>query len=76
MSVGHGGIYHSQSPEGYFLGAAGLKVYLTDMTSGMRFERFVLTARDSEITYTSERTSIGVYQGPEPCDIHGTEDSI
>lgn len=27
MSVGHGGLYHSQSPEGFFLGAAGLKVY-------------------------------------------------
>ncbi|KAG9013239.1 hypothetical protein FRB90_006109 [Tulasnella sp. 427] len=26
MSVGHGGLYHSQSPEGYFIGAAGLKV--------------------------------------------------
>ncbi|EJT48284.1 pyruvate dehydrogenase (acetyl-transferring) [Trichosporon asahii var. asahii CBS 2479] len=26
MSVGHGGLYHSQSPEGFFLGAAGLKV--------------------------------------------------
>ena len=26
MSVGHGGHYHSQSPEGFFLGAAGLKV--------------------------------------------------
>ena len=26
MSVGHGGLYHSQSPEGYFLGASGLKV--------------------------------------------------
>ena len=23
MSVGHGGLYHSQSPEGYFIGAAG-----------------------------------------------------
>lgn len=32
MAVGHGGLYHSQSPEGYFLGAAGLKVsaILTD----------------------------------------------
>lgn len=26
MSVGHGALYHSQSPEGYFMGAAGLKV--------------------------------------------------
>jgi len=26
MAVGHGGLYHSQSPEGYFLGASGLKV--------------------------------------------------
>ena len=29
MSVGHGGLYHSQSPEGYFLGASGLKVGLS-----------------------------------------------
>jgi len=28
MSVGHGGLYHSQSPEGYFMGAAGLKVII------------------------------------------------
>lgn len=28
MSVGHGGLYHSQSPEGYFLGAAGLRVVI------------------------------------------------
>lgn len=27
MSVGHGGLYHSQSPEGFFMGAAGLKVH-------------------------------------------------
>ncbi|OCF32977.1 2-oxoisovalerate dehydrogenase E1 component, beta subunit [Kwoniella heveanensis BCC8398] len=27
-SVGHGGLYHSQSPEGFFLGAAGLKVII------------------------------------------------
>lgn len=26
MSVGHGGLYHSQSPEGFFLGASGIKV--------------------------------------------------
>ncbi|KZV96163.1 putative branched-chain alpha-keto acid dehydrogenase e1-beta subunit [Exidia glandulosa HHB12029] len=26
MAVGHGGLYHSQSPEGYFLGAAGMKI--------------------------------------------------
>ncbi|KIY73148.1 Thiamin diphosphate-binding protein [Cylindrobasidium torrendii FP15055 ss-10] len=28
MAVGHGGLYHSQSPEGFFLGAAGLKVVI------------------------------------------------
>lgn len=27
MAVGHGGLYHSQSPEGFFMGASGLKVY-------------------------------------------------
>ncbi|KAF8319315.1 pyruvate dehydrogenase [Clavulina sp. PMI_390] len=26
MSVGHGGLYHSQSPEGFFMGAAGLNI--------------------------------------------------
>ncbi|KAH8989150.1 thiamine diphosphate-binding protein [Lactarius hatsudake] len=26
MSVGHGGLYHSQSPEGFFMGATGLKI--------------------------------------------------
>ncbi|KAJ3814726.1 pyruvate dehydrogenase [Lentinula aff. lateritia] len=28
MAVGHGGLYHSQSPEGFFLGAGGLKVVI------------------------------------------------
>jgi len=28
MAVGHGGLYHSQSPEGYFLSAAGLKIVI------------------------------------------------
>lgn len=28
MAVGHGGLYHSQSPEGYFLGASGLKIVI------------------------------------------------
>jgi 2-oxoisovalerate dehydrogenase E1 component beta subunit len=28
MSVGHGGLYHSQSPEGYFMGASGLKIVI------------------------------------------------
>ncbi|KAF9519796.1 hypothetical protein BS47DRAFT_1370576 [Hydnum rufescens UP504] len=26
MTVGHGALYHSQSPEGFFMGAAGLKI--------------------------------------------------
>jgi 2-oxoisovalerate dehydrogenase E1 component beta subunit len=28
MSVGHGGLYHSQSPEAYFMGASGLKIVI------------------------------------------------
>ncbi|KAI0929213.1 2-oxoisovalerate dehydrogenase subunit beta 2, mitochondrial, variant 2 [Taiwanofungus camphoratus] len=28
MAVGHGGHYHSQSPEGFFMGAAGVKVVI------------------------------------------------
>ncbi|EAU88822.2 pyruvate dehydrogenase [Coprinopsis cinerea okayama7 len=28
MAVGHGGLYHSQSPEGFFMGATGLKVVI------------------------------------------------
>ncbi|KAG9014621.1 hypothetical protein FRB94_011799 [Tulasnella sp. JGI-2019a] len=28
MSVGHGGLYHSQSPEGFFMAAAGLKIVI------------------------------------------------
>ncbi|OJA16034.1 hypothetical protein AZE42_04294 [Rhizopogon vesiculosus] len=28
MAVGHGGLYHSQSPEGFFMGAAGLKIVI------------------------------------------------
>ncbi|KZT09605.1 thiamine diphosphate-binding protein [Laetiporus sulphureus 93-53] len=28
MAVGHGGHYHSQSPEGFFMGAAGIKIVI------------------------------------------------
>ncbi|KAI6045567.1 pyruvate dehydrogenase [Pisolithus marmoratus] len=28
MAVGHGGLYHSQSPEGFFLGASGIKIVI------------------------------------------------
>ncbi|KAF5373569.1 hypothetical protein D9758_000823 [Tetrapyrgos nigripes] len=28
MSVGHGGLYHSQSPEGFFMSVAGLKIVI------------------------------------------------
>jgi len=28
MTVGHGGLYHSQSPEGFFMGASGLKIVI------------------------------------------------
>lgn len=28
MGVGHGGLYHSQSPEGFFMGAPGLKIVI------------------------------------------------
>ncbi|KAF9067595.1 pyruvate dehydrogenase [Rhodocollybia butyracea] len=28
MAVGHGGLYHSQSPEGFFLGMSGIKVVI------------------------------------------------
>lgn len=28
MTVGHGALYHSQSPEGFFMGAAGVKVVI------------------------------------------------
>ncbi|KAF8136501.1 pyruvate dehydrogenase [Boletus edulis] len=28
MAVGHGGLYHSQSPEGFFVGASGLKIVI------------------------------------------------
>ncbi|KIJ69124.1 hypothetical protein HYDPIDRAFT_179013 [Hydnomerulius pinastri MD-312] len=28
MAVGHGGLYHSQSPEGFFMGASGIKIVI------------------------------------------------
>ncbi|KAF9227755.1 pyruvate dehydrogenase [Gyrodon lividus] len=28
MAVGHGGLYHSQSPEGFFIGASGIKIVI------------------------------------------------
>ncbi|EMD38170.1 hypothetical protein CERSUDRAFT_134785 [Gelatoporia subvermispora B] len=41
MAVGHGGHYHSQSPEGFFMGGAGLKVRTSIHTGSCLFDIFV-----------------------------------
>ena len=75
MAVGHGGLYHSQSPEGYFMGAAGLKV------------RVLLNIFDPEQTGSaldhhtsfanpSERSTARVNTRPKPMHIYGTQDPI
>ncbi|KAF8744546.1 Transketolase, pyrimidine binding domain, partial [Rhizoctonia solani] len=44
MSVGHGGLYHSQSPEGFFMGAAGLKAQVVIPRSPIQAKGLLLSA--------------------------------
>ncbi|KAF7337990.1 Pyruvate dehydrogenase [Mycena venus] len=53
MSVGHGGLYHSQSPEGFFMGAAGLKVCPYYICSTLPTRRLGLIFMEPKILYRS-----------------------
>ncbi|KAK8846514.1 hypothetical protein IAR55_005600 [Kwoniella newhampshirensis] len=72
-SVGHGGLYHSQSPEGFFLGAAGLKVVIPrspiqakglllaairDPNPVLVFEPKILAAEGKDLTVVSYGTPL------------------
>ena len=55
MSVGHGGLYHSQSPEGFFMGASGLKVSDSERWRAVDYLAFnVFTGCNTTLTYPSK----------------------
>ncbi|CAG7846156.1 2-oxoisovalerate dehydrogenase subunit beta 2, mitochondrial; AltName: Full=Branched-chain alpha-keto acid dehydrogenase E1 component beta chain; Short=BCKDE1B; Short=BCKDH E1-beta; AltName: Full=Protein DARK INDUCIBLE 4; Flags: Precursor [Serendipita indica DSM 11827] len=73
MSVGHGGLYHSQSPEGFFLGASGLKVIIVwpkekgiDQMTRLSFPGHLskLKGYSSPQFETQTHTDIGLYTPP------------
>ena len=76
MAVGHGGLYHSQSPEGFFMGASGLKVCLLVFGYVVVPDAPLMVGRDSTLANTSQRTINLFNSRSEPCNIHGTEDSL
>lgn len=64
MAVGHGGLYHSQSPEGFFVGASGLKVYslyfvftVLKPTHG----HVLLADRHSQVADSMQRAALGLH---------------
>jgi len=75
MAVGHGGLYHSQSPEGFFMGASGLKVRLTFCCVVVP-DTPSMVGCDSTLANPSERTLDLFNSRSEPRNIHGTEDSL
>jgi pyruvate/2-oxoglutarate/acetoin dehydrogenase E1 component len=56
MAVGHGGLYHSQSPEGFFQQASGLKVSLFSLAEKARQMR---CAEENCVTYIGSEVIIG-----------------
>jgi pyruvate/2-oxoglutarate/acetoin dehydrogenase E1 component len=69
MAVGHGGLYHSQSPEAFFLQAPGLKVrrslpFCSQISTQDSTPRF-LTGRNPPVSNSSQRASPG-YADPPP----------
>ena len=76
MAVGHGGLYHSQSPEGFFMGASGLKVCLPTFGYMIVPDASSVVGCDSTLANTSERTINLFNSRSEPRNIHGTEDSL
>ena len=76
MAVGHGGLYHSQSPEGFFMGASGLKVCLPTFGCAIVPDAPFVVGCDSTLANTSERAIDLFDSRSEPRNIHGTEDSL
>jgi len=76
MAVGHGGLYHSQSPEGFFMGASGLKVSLPTFGCVVVPDALSVVGCDSTLANTSERTIDLFNSRSEPRNIHGTKDSL
>lgn len=63
MAVGHGGLYHSQSPEGFFVGASGLKVIFvfSAFTVPGLIQTWVLIADcHSEVANSMQRIALGI----------------
>ncbi len=75
MSVGHGGLYHSQSPEGFFLGASGLKVsFLSYALSGILL--ILPQGRYPTFADSSQRSPSRSNPGSKSRNIHGAQDPL
>ena len=78
MAVGHGGLYHSQSPEGFFMGASGIKVCPSQRVFCCVMVHYTsfMTGCDSTLANPSKRAINFFNPRSQPRGVHGTEDSI
>ena len=74
MTVGHGGLYHSQSPEGFFMGASGLKVRPCLLVAGQLTQ--TQTDRHPALPDPSQRTPPRFDTRPESSHLHGAQDPL
>jgi hypothetical protein len=75
MTVGHGGLYHSQSPEGFFMGASGLKVRIYLLEFGWLAHKRP-TDRHPPFSHPSQRTTSRLDTRPQSSHLHGTQDPL
>lgn len=74
---GHGGLYHSQSPEGFFMGASGLKVLrrVSFEIPTSRTQRLNLDC-DSSFSHPSQGFVIKFNTRSQSRHFYGTQDFI
>jgi pyruvate/2-oxoglutarate/acetoin dehydrogenase E1 component len=63
MAVGHGGLYHSQSPEGFFVGASGLKVcfhFSTSTVSKLTEGHVLITDCHPQVANSMQGLALGI----------------
>lgn len=79
-AVGHGGHYHSQTPEAYFAHCPGIKVNIIQHSfhDWKLFLRTVLSTTDCHASqpYTSKGIAASFYSRPQPCYFPWAKNSL
>jgi len=74
MGVGHGGLYHSQSPEGFFMGASGLKVRVCPLALGWLTR--IQTDCHPALSHPNQRAASRLDTRPKSGHLHGAQDPL